>query len=83
MLALSFIIIAYFLGSLSTAIILCRCAGLPDPRTQGSKNAGATNILRLAGKKMAAFVLLGDAFKGLLAVGLARSFGLDGMNRLV
>lgn len=66
------IILAYLLGSLSTAIIVCRLWGLPDPRTQGSKNPGATNVLRYGGKKAAALTLFGDMLKGLLPVLLAR-----------
>ncbi len=57
---------AYLLGSLSSAIIVARSMGLPDPRTQGSGNPGATNMLRIGGKKAAAITLLGDAFKGLI-----------------
>ena len=57
---------AYLLGSLSSAIIVCRLMGLPDPRTQGSGNPGATNVLRVGGKKAAAVTLLGDALKGVL-----------------
>ena len=57
---------AYLLGSISSAIIVCRLMGLPDPRTQGSRNPGATNVLRIGGKKAAAITLLGDALKGLL-----------------
>lgn len=60
------IIIAYLLGSISSAIIVCKLCGLPDPRTLGSKNPGATNVERIAGKKIAAIVLLGDALKGFL-----------------
>ncbi|MEJ2396645.1 MAG: glycerol-3-phosphate acyltransferase, partial [Candidatus Thiodiazotropha sp.] len=45
---------AYLLGSVSSAIIVCRLMGLPDPRTQGSNNPGATNVLRIGGKKAAA-----------------------------
>ena len=60
--------LAYLIGSLSTAVIVCRLAGLPDPRTEGSKNPGATNVLRLGGKGPAAMTLLGDALKGLLPV---------------
>jgi len=60
------ILIAYLLGSLSSAIIVCRLMGLPDPRTLGSGNPGATNVLRLGGKKAAAITLLGDALKGVL-----------------
>ena len=62
---------AYALGSLSSAVIVCRIAKLPDPRTEGSKNPGATNVLRLAGKKYAALVLIADFLKGLLPVWLA------------
>ncbi|HEY0720020.1 MAG TPA: glycerol-3-phosphate 1-O-acyltransferase PlsY [Gammaproteobacteria bacterium] len=68
---------AYLLGSLSTAIILCRLMGLPDPRTQGSGNPGATNVLRFGGKKLAAFTLLGDMLKGLLPVVVARFITSD------
>ncbi|MEW8029753.1 MAG: glycerol-3-phosphate 1-O-acyltransferase PlsY [Candidatus Thiodiazotropha sp.] len=57
---------AYLLGSISSAIIVCRIMGLPDPRSQGSNNPGATNVLRIAGKKAAAITLLGDSLKGLL-----------------
>jgi glycerol-3-phosphate acyltransferase PlsY len=57
---------AYLMGSVSSAIIVCRLMGLPDPRTEGSNNPGATNVLRLGGKKPAAITLLGDSLKGLL-----------------
>ena len=60
--------LAYLMGSLSTAIIVCKLMGLPDPRTQGSNNPGATNVLRIGGKKAAAITLLGDAVKGLIPV---------------
>ncbi|WP_455365902.1 glycerol-3-phosphate 1-O-acyltransferase PlsY [Kaarinaea lacus] len=60
--------IAYLMGSLSTAIIVCKLMGLPDPRTQGSQNPGATNVLRIGGKQAAAITLAGDALKGLLPV---------------
>lgn len=62
------IVIAYLIGSLSTAIIACKLTGLPDPRGQGSGNPGATNVLRFGGKKIAIIVLLGDMLKGLLPV---------------
>lgn len=65
------IIIAYLFGSLSSAIIFSRLFKLPDPRTQGSRNPGTTNILRIAGKKMAILVLLGDMLKGVIPVALA------------
>ena len=57
---------AYLLGSISSAILVCRLMGLPDPRSQGSNNPGATNVLRIAGKKAAAITLLGDMLKGLV-----------------
>jgi glycerol-3-phosphate acyltransferase PlsY len=68
MLSYLIIIAAYLMGSLSTAIITCKLMGLPDPRTQGSNNPGATNVLRLGGKKAAAITLLGDALKGVIPV---------------
>ena len=71
------IIGAYLIGSLSSAIILCKLAGLPDPRTQGSGNPGATNVLRFGGKKLAATVLLLDVVKGILPVVVAIFLGLN------
>jgi glycerol-3-phosphate acyltransferase PlsY len=73
-----FAAVAYLLGSLSSAVIVCRLMGLPDPRNEGSKNPGATNVLRLGGKNAAVLTLLGDVFKGVLAVLLARLFGVHG-----
>ena len=58
----------YLFGSISAAIIVCRLMGLPDPRTEGSRNPGATNVARLGGKKAAALTLAGDLLKGLLPV---------------
>jgi glycerol-3-phosphate acyltransferase PlsY len=58
--------LAYLLGSVSTAIIVCRLMGLPDPRTEGSNNPGATNVLRIGGKKAAALTLAGDSLKGVI-----------------
>ena len=60
----------YLLGSVSSAIIFCRLAGLPDPRENGSKNPGATNVLRIGGKLSALGVLLFDVLKGMLPVAL-------------
>ncbi|MGA7980527.1 MAG: glycerol-3-phosphate 1-O-acyltransferase PlsY [Chromatiaceae bacterium] len=57
---------AYLIGSVSSAIIVCRILRLPDPRTQGSGNPGATNVLRIGGKKAAAVTLVGDSLKGLV-----------------
>lgn len=64
-------VIAYLIGSVSSAIIVCRLSGLPDPRTQGSKNPGTTNVLRLGGKRLAVITLLGDVLKGLIPVIIA------------
>ncbi|WP_324779380.1 glycerol-3-phosphate 1-O-acyltransferase PlsY [Thiobacillus sedimenti] len=64
---------AYLLGSLSFAVIVSRAMGLPDPRSFGSGNPGATNVLRTGRKAAAALTLLGDALKGWVAVVLARA----------
>ena len=63
----------YLFGSVSTAIIVCRLMGLPDPRTEGSGNPGATNVARLGGKKAAALTLVGDMLKGLIPVMIAHA----------
>ncbi|PIT53018.1 glycerol-3-phosphate acyltransferase [Snodgrassella alvi] len=68
------IIGAYLLGSLSFAVIVSRCMGMPDPHSYGSGNPGATNVLRSGRKSAAALTLLGDAFKGWLAVWLAEHY---------
>lgn len=68
---ISIISLAYLLGSVSTAIMVCKIMQLPDPRTQGSGNPGATNVLRVGGekgKKAAAITLFGDMLKGLVPV---------------
>ena len=62
------VILAYLIGSVASAVIVCRALGLGDPREQGSGNPGATNVLRLHGKKPAALTLCGDVLKGLLPV---------------
>jgi len=61
----------YLLGSVSAAIIVCRLFGLPDPRSSGSNNPGATNVLRMGGKFPALVTLAGDMLKGLIPVGIA------------
>lgn len=76
LLPLIFCLIAYLMGSLSSAIIVCQCAGLPDPRTQGSGNPGASNVLRVGGKYLAGIVLLADLVKGSLPVIVANYLGL-------
>lgn len=70
-----FAIAAYLIGSLSFAVVVSKLFGLADPRTYGSKNPGATNVLRSGNKAAAVLTLLGDCFKGWLAVWLAQRFG--------
>ncbi len=65
------VVLGYLCGSLASAVIVCRVMKLPDPRKQGSGNPGATNVLRLGGKKAAALTLAGDALKGAVPVLLA------------
>jgi glycerol-3-phosphate acyltransferase PlsY len=74
-----FVPAAYLLGSISSAVIVCRLMGLPDPRGEGSGNPGATNVMRIGGKKAAATTLAGDMLKGLLPVLLAKAFGVSEM----
>ncbi len=77
---LLFIIGAYILGSISTAILICRVMGLPDPREGGSGNPGATNVLRIGGKQgklAAALTLLGDSLKGFAPVFIAQWIGFE------
>ena len=69
------IISGYLIGSISAAIITCKLMGLPDPRSTGSKNPGATNVLRLGGKKAAIITLAGDLIKGLIPVLIAHLLG--------
>ena len=77
----AFIILAYLLGSVSFAVVASWIFRLPDPRTFGSMNPGATNVLRGGNKAAAIFTLLGDSAKGWVAVALAQHFapvwGLD------
>jgi glycerol-3-phosphate acyltransferase PlsY len=71
-----FIAAAYLLGSVAFGIVVSKLFGLPDPRTVGSGNPGATNVMRSGKKAAAVLTLLGDAGKGWLAVWLAQHFGL-------
>jgi glycerol-3-phosphate acyltransferase PlsY len=76
---IALILAAYLLGSISSAVIVCRLMGLPDPRTQGSNNPGATNVLRIGGakaKRAAGITLLGDSLKGLLPMLAAHLLGV-------
>ncbi|RLA20497.1 MAG: acyl-phosphate glycerol 3-phosphate acyltransferase [Gammaproteobacteria bacterium] len=73
------VIAAYLLGSVSAAIVVCRLIGVHDPREGGSGNPGATNVLRLAGKKAAAFTLAGDCLKGWLPVFAVSYYSSDSL----
>lgn len=73
-----FIVGAYLIGSVATAILVGRAMGLGDPRQSGSGNPGATNILRIGGKKAAALTLCGDLIKGVIPVVVARWLGAEG-----
>jgi glycerol-3-phosphate acyltransferase PlsY len=77
MLTIVFVVAAYLLGSISFAVITSKLFGLADPRTYGSGNPGATNVLRSGKKAAAALTLFGDAAKGWLAVFLAIQFALS------
>lgn len=72
----TFVIAAYLLGSVAFGIIVSKLFGLPDPRTVGSGNPGATNVMRSGKKAAAILTLLGDAGKGWLMVWLAKRYGL-------
>ncbi|HEU0219587.1 MAG TPA: glycerol-3-phosphate 1-O-acyltransferase PlsY [Gallionella sp.] len=74
MLTIVFVIAAYLLGSISFAVLMSKAFGLPDPRSYGSGNPGATNVLRSGKKAAAVLTLLGDAAKGWVAVFAAIQF---------
>lgn len=74
--AFALLIMAYLLGSVCSAIIVCKLWGLPDPRSQGSSNPGATNVMRIGGKKPALITLAGDMAKGVPLVLLAQHLQL-------
>jgi glycerol-3-phosphate acyltransferase PlsY len=78
---LIFTVVAYLIGSISFAVVMSRAFGISDPRTYGSKNPGATNVLRSGNKKAAIATLIGDAAKGWfavwLAIRLADRYGVD------
>ena len=71
------VLVAYLLGSISFAVVVSKLFGLSDPRTYGSKNPGATNVLRSGNKKAAILTLIGDAWKGWIAVFVASTWGKD------
>lgn len=74
---LLFVVPAYVLGSIPFAVVTAKIFRLPDPREYGSKNPGATNVLRSGNKWAALLTLLGDALKGWLAMWLARALGAE------
>lgn len=71
------LVMAYLIGSLSSAIIVCKIMKLPDPRTQGSGNPGATNVLRIGGKIPAIITLVGDVLKGFIPVLIGHFLGIN------
>lgn len=80
--ALVLALVAYALGSLSFAVIASRAFALPDPRSYGSRNSGATNVLRTGKKAAAALTLVGDSAKGWLAVVIAAYFAEPGLTEM-
>ena len=74
MTAITLIVAAYLIGSIAFAVVISRAFGMPDPRSYGSGNPGATNVLRTGKKPAAALTFLGDSIKGWLAVYLAARF---------
>ena len=72
------VLTAYLIGSVSSAIIICKLMGLPDPRQHGSQNPGATNVLRIGGKLPAALTLVGDMLKGVIPVAVAGLLQMPG-----
>ena len=72
------VLFAYLVGSISSGIIVSRIFSLPDPRTMGSKNPGATNVMRTGNKKAAALTLLGDLLKAIFVLFVANYLGFEG-----
>jgi glycerol-3-phosphate acyltransferase PlsY len=79
LLIFTMIIAAYLIGSISSAILVCKFLGLPDPRTTGSQNPGATNVLRMSNKRTAATVLFLDIIKGTIPVWGAYFLNIDAL----
>ncbi len=74
---LSLLVLAYLLGSICTAIVVCKLLGFPDPRAEGSSNPGTTNVLRIAGKGPALLTLAGDVLKCVIPVLIGHYFELS------
>ncbi len=72
LLSILLVILSYLLGSIASAILICKLFGLSDPRAGGSGNPGATNVMRLHGKKAAVLTLAGDVLKGVVPVLIAK-----------
>lgn len=77
---IALLLLAYLTGSISSAVIVCRIMNLPDPRESGSNNPGATNVLRLGGKKAAFFTLLGDVLKAVIPILIGYALELHNRN---
>lgn len=77
LITVAMILVAYLIGSISSAVLICRLTGLPDPRSTGSKNPGATNVLRISNKTTAVTVLLLDVLKGTVPVWGAYFLGVE------
>ena len=77
LIALILVIVAYFLGSINTSIIVCKLFGLPSPSQVGSKNPGATNVLRVGGKWPAVLTVLGDALKAIIPIAIGQLYNLS------
>src|SRR5207247_9481459 len=73
--SLAFVLAAYLIGSISFAVVVSKVMGLPDPHNYGSRNPGATNVLRTGNRAAAALTLVGDGLKGFVAVALAHRLG--------
>ena len=74
---LLYILLAYLLGSFSSAVVVCKVMGLSDPREGGSNNPGTTNVLRLHGKPAAIITLASDLLKGLIPILIGKMLGVD------
>lgn len=77
---IALLLLAYLTGSISSAVIVCRMMKLPDPREFGSNNPGATNVLRLGGKKAAILTLIGDVLKAVIPILIGYALELHNRN---